>query len=58
MSLRLPVQASVDRSVPIEPFVIPDPDGSAVGIVYGAYPGDPSHLLRPICLGRAHPPRL
>jgi hypothetical protein len=57
MSLRLPVQASVNRALPITPFTIPDPDGSPLNLVYGGYPGDPSPLLRPVPGGRARPSR-
>ncbi|GAA3383899.1 hypothetical protein [Cryptosporangium minutisporangium] len=59
MPLKLPVQRSVDRSARIEPFTIPDFDvaGGVVVVtglrlLYGPYPGDPAHLLRPLCLGR------
>ena len=41
MPLRLPVLGSVERSRPVEPFVIPDPDGGAVGIHYRAFPANP-----------------
>jgi hypothetical protein len=60
MALRLPVLRSVDRSSRIEPFVIPDAfvQGgtvvvSSLDVLYGALPGDPPPLLRPICAGRA-----
>ena len=52
MPLRLPVLGSVERSRPVEPFVIPDPDGGAVGIHYGAFPQIHQPLLRPILAGR------
>jgi hypothetical protein len=46
MTLNLPIQVSVDRSLLIDPFVISDPEGSDLDILYGALPGDPSPLLR------------
>ena len=52
MSLRLPILASVDRSLPIEPFLVADPRQSVLMQVYGALPGDPPPLLSPICMGR------
>jgi hypothetical protein len=53
MSLRLPVLGSVDRSKPVDPFYIPDPEGSPVAVRYGAHPADPAPFRHPIHCGRS-----